>query len=231
LDGGILILVKQLLNPMIFELSKVDSIANHFLAELRDTEIQKDSMRFRRNLERVGELLAYELSKTLDYTEKLIQTPLGKAPVKLIENNLVLITILRAGIPFFQGFLNIFDQAESGFVGAFRKSEDVIDGVEIEMGYVTSPSLENKSLLIIDPMLATGKSLIKTVNGLKDRGTPSCIHVVSAIASRAGIEFVKKNLSLDFNLWTGVIDEHLNENFYIVPGLGDAGDLSYGPKL
>ena len=183
---------------MIFELSKIDSVANHFLAELRDIQIQKDSMRFRRNLERVGELLAYELSKTLDYTEKPIQTPLGKAPVKLIANNLVLITILRAGIPFFQGVLNIFDQAESGFIGAFRKSEGVIDGVQIEMKYITSPSLENKSLLIIDPMLATGKSLVKTVNGLADRGTPSCLHVVSAIACREGIEFVKKNISLDF---------------------------------
>ena len=214
---------------MIFELIKETSIGNHFLAELRDVNIQGDRLRFRKNLERLGEVLAYELSKKLEYEERTIETPLGKASTKLLVQQPVLIPILRAGIPFYNGVINFFDKAGSGFIGAWR-----IEGheePEIALNYMAAPSVEDQTIIIIDPMLATGKSLLLAVDRLLQHGNPRHIHVLSVIASQQGIDHVVKNMPMDYSIWVGAIDKDLNAKSYIVPGLGDAGDLSFGPKL
>lgn len=214
----------------MFILTQHNSVGNQFLAELRSEEIQKDSMRFRKNLERVGEILAYEISKTFPYHKVHLKTPLGKASVNLMNQTPVLATILRAGIPFYQGFLNYFDKSGSAFVAAYRASEKEGKEVEIKMEYFASPSLEGQTLILIDPMLATGKSLYQTYESLLKYGRPAVLHVASVIASRPGIEFLKSKLQ-DFSLWVGDVDEVLNDKAYIVPGLGDAGDLAFGAKL
>jgi uracil phosphoribosyltransferase len=215
----------------MYILTKNNSIANHFLAELRSEEIQKDSMRFRKNLERLGEILAYEISKTFPYHKAHVKTPLGKAPVNLMNQNPVLATILRAGIPFYQGFLNYFDKSGSAFVAAYRASEIAGREIEVKMEYFASPSLKGQTLILIDPMLATGKSLWQTYESLVSKyGKPGTLHVASVIASRPGIEFLKSRLQ-DFSLWVGDVDDELNDKSYIVPGLGDAGDLAFGAKL
>jgi uracil phosphoribosyltransferase len=216
----------------MFILNQTNSIANHFLAELRDIEIQKDSMRFRRNMERLGELLAYEASKSLTYKAQELQTPLCPTTENLLQDQPVLLTILRAGLPFYQGVLNYFDRADSGFVGAFR-SENGKDtlGFEIDMGYKATPSLEGREVILVDPMLATGRSLIKAIDGLLVNGTPARIHILAAIAAPEGVEYVKEQLQVPHEFWLGALDEKLNEKSYIIPGLGDAGDLAYGQKL
>lgn len=214
---------------MIFELVKSNSVANHFLAELRDQTIQKDSLRFRRNLERLGEILAYELSKEMDYSYESVKSVLGEKETMLLKNQPVLVTILRAGLPFFNGFLNMFDKAESGFVGAYRVEDDKT--VTIESNYLATGDLTNKELVIVDPMLATGKSLVNTINNLLVNGMPKKVHLVSAIAAPEGINYIQNNLSLNYSIWVGAIDDRLNENAYIIPGLGDAGDLCFGQKL
>ena len=213
----------------VFVLSEQQSIANHFLAELRDHSVQKDRLRFRRNMERLGELLAYEISKTLPYEEKKIQTPLGYSLLQLLTEYPVLVTILRAGIPFHQGFLNVFDKADCGFIGAYRNEDE--EAITVTMDYMSIPPIQGKPVVLLDPMLATGRSALDAYKLLLKRGTPSHVYVVSVVAAPEGIRLLKDNLSSPYSLWTCAVDEKLNASFYIVPGLGDAGDLSYGYKI
>jgi len=212
------------------DLSTENSIANVFLAELRSVEIQKDSMRFRRNLERLGEIMAYEISRELTYVNKNIQTPLGAKLVSVPVEQPVLAAVLRAGLPFHQGFLNYFDQATCAFIGAQRSAYTSEGHFEIVSNYVTTPDLRDKILILADPMLATGKSMEKCMELLKHYGPAREIHIASVIASRQGIEYVKKILP-EAKLWVVGIDEELSPHSYIIPGLGDAGDLSFGEKV
>jgi uracil phosphoribosyltransferase len=214
----------------MFVLTENNSLANQFLAELRDSKIQRDSMRFRRNLERIGEVFAYEISKTLSYQKNEITTQLGIKNTHLISQEVVLVTILRAGLPLHQGLLNYFDKAENAFIGAYRGKHDDKEAFEIEMDYITSPDIHGKVLIICDPMLATGKSIEKAYHAMLRYGIPAKTHIVSAIASRRGVRFVQARLP-QCRLWVGDIDEEMNSKSYIVPGLGDAGDLSYGGKV
>lgn len=213
----------------MFVLNSNNSIANQFLYELRDAATQKDRLRFRKNLERLGEILAYEISKVLKFKSTTARTPLGESSINLIDEQPVLITILRAGLPFFQGLLNFFDHADSGFIGAFRTEGK--DQLTIKLEYVATTSLEGRTVLLIDPMLATGRSIIDSVNAILRNGKPSHIHIVSLVAAPEGIQHLKENLTLPYTLWTCAVDQKLNPQFYIVPGLGDAGDLSFGDKL
>mgnify|MGYP001295243205 FL=1 len=215
--------------PTVINFQDSNSIYNTFLSELRDKNIQSDAMRFRRNLERLGEISALEISRYLHYSSKNIITPLGTAQMNLIDEPLVLATILRAGLPLHQGLLNYFDTAENCFISAYRKhtSEDEFD-VEIE--YMSSPSLLGKTVLLSDPMLASGKSMVLAYKALLKRGVPKKIHVVSVIASQKGVDFVKNNLPEDTTIWIGAIDKEMTKESYIVPGLGDAGDLAFGIK-
>lgn len=213
----------------MFALNQENSVANNFLAELRDTTIQQDRLRFRTNLKRLGSLLAYEISKTFSFEEKVITSPLADTAIPLINDELVLIPIMRAALPFYEGFLEVLDQAGAGFIGAWRVEE----GPEVEavLNYQAAPDLTGKTVIVIDPMLATGKSLVKTVASLMSHGKPKSLHLASVIAAPEGIDHVKQSLSMDYHLWTCAVDERLNDQAYIVPGLGDAGDLSFGPKL
>jgi uracil phosphoribosyltransferase len=214
---------------MVFNLSEQNSIANQFLLELRDRNIQQDRMRFRQNLERLGEIMAYEISKKLPYTTKVVETPLAKSRIKVLKEQPLLITVLRAGLPFFDGFLNFYDHADAGFVGAYRRES--LKEVSIKFDYLTSPSTGGRQVILIDPMLATGKSLIDSVNNLLKRGKPEHIYIASLIAAPEGIRNIAEQMPVPYSLWTYAIDEKLNDQFYIIPGLGDAGDLSYGRKL
>lgn len=216
---------------MVMELVKQRSVAGHFLAELRDVNVQKDPMRFRRNLERLGEVLALELSRTLDYTEQEVISPLGTARVELLAEQPVLATILRAGLPLHQGLLNYFDRADSAFVSAYRKHRKGEDGFDIQVEYLSSPSLHDRTLVICDPMLATGQSMVLVYKALLRLGRPRSLHIVSAIASSEGLEHAKLHLPPGTRFWIGAVDEEMTAQAYIVPGLGDAGDLAYGPKL
>jgi len=213
---------------MVFILNKKASIADIFIAQLRDREVQQDRMRFRRNLERVGELLAYEMSKTLTYEKVEISTPLGVAASRKVETQIVLATILRAGLPLHQGMLNYFDDAENAFISAYRKHHKS-GKFEIELEYVSCPNLEGKTLILADPMLATGSSMVLAVNALRRFGVPASLHIVTAIAAEEGLEYVQKELPYA-HFWIGALDSELTAKSYIVPGLGDAGDLSYGEK-
>ncbi len=213
----------------MYILDKENSIANHFLAELREIDIQKDRYRFRRNLERVAELLAYEISKSLYYQNRDIQTPLEKTSVALMHDFPVLVSVLRAGLPFHQGFLNIFDHSDSGFIGAYRKHTDETN-FTIEMGYQALPPLEGRTLILADPMLATGQSLIKAIEHIRQIANPELIIVAAAIGTPEGVQFINDNLNGNYDIYLGSLDRELDENAYILPGLGDAGDLSYGQK-
>jgi uracil phosphoribosyltransferase len=214
---------------MIVNLSDQHSLLSNWLHEIRSEDIQKDRMRFRRNLERIGEIAAYEISKVLPFTDTNVQTPLGVSPGKILKEQPVLATILRAGLPLHQGLLNYFDNADNAFISAYRKHEK--DGsFEISLEYVSCPDLDNRILIISDPMLATGSSLVKTIHFLKEEGKPSEIHVVAAIACTVGIEYVKRE-EPSVRIWCGDIDDELTAKGYIVPGLGDAGDLAYGAKV
>jgi len=208
-----------------------NSILNQFISELRDITIQKDAMRFRKNIERIGEILSYELSKTLNYVEKTVETPLGNKNISLPNDNLVLCSILRAGLPLHQGVLNYFDSAENAFISAFRHHKNDNDAFEVVVNYLASPSIESKTLLLIDPMLATGKTLENTFKAMKEHGTPKQIHILSVIGSTQGVEYIKNVFPENTHLWIATIDQKLNNRGYIIPGLGDAGDLSYGIKL
>lgn len=212
----------------MFALNQENSVANNFLAELRDTSIQQDRLRFRMNLKRLGSLLAYEISKTFSFENKVITTPLADTDISVVKDEVVLIPIMRAALPFYDGFIEILDQAGAGFIGAWRVEEG--SDVEAVLNYQAAPDLTDKTVIIVDPMLATGKSLVKTVASLMTHGTPKNLHLASVIAAPEGIAFVEQSLSVDYQLWTCAIDEKLNDQSYIVPGLGDAGDLSFGPK-
>lgn len=213
-------------------LDRQNTVLNSFIAEMRDVRIQGDRMRFRRNLERAGEITAYEISKTLSYSARTVETPLGEATVALPDNEIVIATILRAGIPYHQGFLNYFDGASNAFVSAFRKYGK--DGTfRIKVEYVSCGDLEGKTLILVDPMLATGASTVLTYKALIEKGgTPAHTHIASVIASEEGVAHVRQHLpDRDATLWCGVVDEELTVKSYIIPGLGDAGDLAYGDKL
>lgn len=217
---------------MVKILNQQNSIANKFIAQMRDKQVQCDSMRFRRNMERVGEIMAYEISKTLNYTTKMVETPLGIAAVECISDKIVVATILRAGLPFHQGFLNFFDDAENGFVSAFRKSRP--DGSFIvDVEYVSTSALTGKTLILVDPMLATGSSLMLVYDALIRRaGEPEHTHFAAVFASEQGVDYVLKHTSpKKCTLWCAAVDAELTSKSYIVPGIGDAGDLAYGEKL
>jgi len=216
---------------MIRILGKENSLLTEYLAEIRDVEIQKDSLRFRKNIERISEIFAYEISKTMKYETKEVTTSLGIAEVQTIKQQPVVASILRAGLPMHFGFLNFFDKAENAFISAYRKHHK--DGrFEIKVEYSSSPDLNNKELFLLDPMLATGSSMYMTYKELLRNGKPSHTHIVSIIASLEGVEYMKKMISsADVSLWIGAIDDELTAQSYIVPGLGDAGDLAFGCKL
>lgn len=215
----------------IHYISENNSILNHFLAEIRDVIIQKDSMRFRKNIERIGEIMAYELSKTLEYKAIEVQTPLGIKNTTTLADNVVLCSILRAGLALHTGFMNIFDNAENGFVSAYRHHPKNDDYFDILVEYQAAPSFENKNLILIDPMLATGQSIVAVFNKLMTEETPKEIHIAVVIAAPEGIAYLEKHLPNNCHLWVAALDEKLNEKNYIIPGLGDAGDLAYGSKL
>ncbi len=215
----------------IHNLDTNNSILLKFIAEIRDTNTQKDKLRFRRNIERIGEILGYELSKHLNYKTKTITTPLGKKDMPQVENDLILCSILRAGLPLHQGLLNYFDDAENAFISAYRKHLNNSDEFEIVVEYLASPSLENKTLLLADPMLATGSSMISVYETLKKLGTPKQIHIIAVIGALDGINYIKDKFPENTHLWIATVDDTLNEHGYIVPGLGDAGDLAYGTKV
>ena len=201
------------------------------MLELRDVDIQGDPMRFRTNLERIGQIMAYEISKRLDYKDREVQTPLGKCECKEPADRVVLATILRAGLPFHHGFLSYYDLAENAFVSAYRRYREKGDTFDIVVEYMATPSIEGKTLIIVDPMLATGSSMDLAYKALLQKGTPSRIHVASVIASVQGVEYVKEHFPEDrTTVWCGAIDREINAHSYIVPGLGDAGDLAYGIK-
>jgi len=207
-----------------------NSIFNKFISEIRDVNIQHDSMRFRRNCERMGEIFAYEISKQLTYQNTAVTTPLGTSNINLSSNKIVLATILRAGLPLHQGFLNYFDGAENGFIGAYRKTASD-HSFTIETDYLACPSIDNKTVVLSDPMLASGESIVVALDVLKKCGTPEHIHIAVLIASQVGVDYVLKKLPKNTTLWVGAIDNELNANSYIVPGLGDAGDLAFGEKI
>lgn len=211
-----------------FDLS--NSILNNFITEIRDVNIQKDTMRFRRNIERIGEILSYELSKELNYKTQEVTTPLGEKLISTTVNNLVLCSVLRAGLPLHQGILNYFDQIENAFISAYRH-HTTDDEFEIKVEYLASPTLDKKVLLLADPMLATGSSLVAVYETLKKLGEVKQIHLVCVIAAKEGVEFVEKYFPKNTHLWVATIDNVLNSKGYIVPGLGDAGDLAFGKKL
>lgn len=207
------------------------SVLNQFLMELRDSEIQKDPMRFRRNIERIGEVLCYELSKTLHYSQKTIDTPFGQKQMLVPDNNLVLCSVLRAGLPLHQGLLNYFDRAENAFISAYRLHENGKDDFQVVVKYFAAPTLAGKTLILTDPMLATGQTLENVLSALRAHGEPKQIHIISVIGSRAGVERVKQAFPTSTHLWIAAIDDELNARGYILPGLGDAGDLAFGEKL
>ncbi|MCT4630873.1 uracil phosphoribosyltransferase [Winogradskyella sp.] len=215
----------------IHNLSKTPSILNSFMSEIRDKTIQKDSMRFRRNIERIGEILGYELSKSLSYDDYKTETPLGISNTVLHKKDIVLCSILRAGVPLHNGLLNYFDAAENAFISAYRQHKHNPESFEIIVEYLACPSLENKTLILADPMLATGQSMVATFEALKPFGTPKEIHLVSVIGAQEGVDYVSKAFDENAHLWIAVVDETLNEKGYIIPGLGDAGDLAFGNKL
>lgn len=215
---------------MVHILNQKNSLLNRFIAEIRDEAIQKDRMRFRRNLERIGEITAVEISRTFTYTEKEIVTPLGISVERVPVEEPILATILRAGLPLHQGLLNYFDHADNAFISAYRRHHK--DGsFDIHLQYMSSPSITGRTLILCDPMLATGQSIVMTYKAILERGRPSHTHIVSALASVQGMEYVKKHLPTGITLWIGALDEELTAQSYIVPGLGDAGDLAFGDKM
>lgn len=215
----------------VINFAETPSLVSRYMLELRDIDIQKDRLRFRTNLDRIGEIMAYEISKRLDYREVPVQTPLGTSICREPSDQVVVATILRAGLPFHHGFLNYFDRAENAFVSAYRRYREKGDSFDVLVEYLASPSIEGKTLLLVDPMLATGSSMELAYKALLTKGTPAKIHVASVIASRLGVNYVMEHFPADrTTLWCGDIDEEVNAHSYIVPGLGDAGDLAYGEK-
>jgi uracil phosphoribosyltransferase len=218
------------MNKKVHNLSLQNTVLNQYMAEIRDISIQTDRMRFRRNLERVGEILAYEISKTLPYKARSVTTPLAETECSVLQEQPVLATILRAGLPLHQGLLNYFDQAENCFISAFRMHHEDDDAFDVKVEYLASPNLQDKTVILCDPMLATGSSMVLAYKALLERGTPKKIHVVTVIASEQAVNFVQQNLPAETTIWAAAIDNELTSRSYIVPGLGDAGDLAYGDK-
>jgi uracil phosphoribosyltransferase len=214
---------------MLIVLNQSPSGANQFLLELRDQDRQRDRQRFRTNLARLGSLMAYEISKKLDYVEQSVNTPLGTSKVLTLKEQPVLITVLRAGLPYFAGFNDFFNQSDCGFIGAYRK--EGVKEIDINLDYLAVPNLNGRTVILIDPMLATGKSFVKTVNALMKKGKPACIHIAALVAAPEGVENIRQNLTFPLTIWTWALDEKLNAHAYIVPGLGDAGDLCFGEKV
>lgn len=215
---------------IVHRIENSHSVVNQFIAELRDINVQKDAMRFRRNIERIGEVLSFELSKKLHYENRMIDTPLGQKKIAVISDSMVLCSVLRAGLPLHKGILNYFDHIENAFISAYRK-HTTPENFEIEVEYLASPSLDNKILILADPMLATGSSLEAVYKTLKKNGNIKQVHIVSVIAAEEGISHVSKHFPENTHLWVAAVDRELNANGYIVPGLGDAGDLAFGTKL
>ena len=213
----------------VINLSEQNSIFNTYLSEIRDEQIQKDPLRFRENIRRMGMLLGYEVSRRMDFINRSVVTPLGVAEVPSLAEQPVVASILRAGIPLHLGVLDLFDRADNAFISAYRKTNPD-HSFEIEVEYLASPSLENRTLLLCDPMLATGRSMVLCYDAMKERGTPKHTHLISLIGSEEGIEHVREEIGEDVTLWIGAVDEELNAKSYIVPGLGDAGDLAFGQK-
>lgn len=216
---------------MIHILSEQTSILNQYIAEIRDKNIQQDRIRFRRNMERIGEFFAYEISKTLNYNKTITETVLAEAQTLTLAEQPVIATILRAGLPLHTGILNVFDGAQNAFVSAFRKHHKD-NSFEIQIEYLSSPSLDNKIVILTDPMLATGSSMVLAYKALLSKGKPKHTHIVAVIASKEGVEYVRKHMpDNNYTLWLAAVDEELTAHSYIVPGLGDAGDLAFGEKL
>jgi len=215
----------------VHNLSENNSILTHFLAQIRNVSIQGDSMRFRKNIERIGEIMAYEISRTLAYKNVEVQTPIGIKNTTAITDNIVLCSVLRAGLALHTGFMNFFDDAENGFISAYRHHKDNTDDFEILVEYQAAPAIENKTLMLLDPMLATGQSLVAVLHKLIAGQTPLETHIAVVVAAPEGIEYLKQNIPDNCHLWVAAIDDCLNTKNYIVPGLGDAGDLAYGRKL
>ena len=213
----------------VTDLSNTNSLLTEWTNQLRSVEIQQDRLRFRRNLERIGEIGAYEISKTFDFNQEEIQTPLGKKSSFALEKQPVVVTILRAGVPLFQGVMNYFDQADSGFIGAYRKHGENKE-FTIQQEYVTCPNINGRPLIVTDPMLATGASLAEALTAVLELGAPSSLHILCAIAAKPGLDKMVTEFP-DAKIWCATIDDELNENGYIVPGLGDAGDLAFGSKM
>lgn len=215
----------------IHNLEKIDSVFNQYMAELRDATIQQDRMRFRRNLERIGQVMAYEISKSFEYDDEEVTTPLGVKQIRTMHEQPVIATILRAGLPFHNGMLSMFDQADSAFIAAYRKYDKNEEDSEIRVEYYSSPDIDNRILILCDPLLATGESIVKTLNGLMDDMMPKEIHIAVAVASQDGLDYVERTISrLPVTIWVGSIDEELTARAYVVPGIGDVGDLAYGEK-
>jgi uracil phosphoribosyltransferase len=213
---------------MVFNLSQYNSIANEFLMELRNTATQKNRMVFRKNVERLGKIMAYEVSKKLSYQEKAVETPLGVSHINIVDTQPILVTVMRAGLPFFQGFLEFFDHADCGFIGAYRK--EGTGDIEINLEYAAMPVVEGRDVIVVDPMLATGKSFVRAIEAISKQGSPVHIHAVALVAVEEGIQYIRDHVSVPLSIWTCAVDDHLNDQFYIVPGLGDAGDLCFGVK-
>ena len=215
----------------IHNLEKTDSVFNQYMAELRDAVIQQDRMRFRRNLERIGQIMAYEISKSFEYDDEEVTTPLGIKSIRTMHEQPVIATILRAGLPFHNGMLSMFDQADSAFIAAYRKYDKNEEDSEIRVEYFSSPDIEERVLIVCDPLLATGESIVKTLNGLMEDMMPKEIHIAVAVASQDGLDYVERTMSrLPVTIWVGSIDEELTARAYVVPGIGDVGDLAYGEK-
>lgn len=215
----------------IINLEKTDSVFNQYMAELRDVVIQQDRMRFRSNLERIGEVMAYEISKSFEYDDEEVNTPLGIKQIRTMHEQPVIATILRAGLPFHNGMLSMFDQADSAFIAAYRKYDKNEEDSEIRVEYFSSPDIEDRILILCDPLLATGESIVKTLNGLMEDMMPKEIHIAVAVASQDGLDYVEHTMSrLPVTIWVGSVDEELTARAYVVPGIGDVGDLAYGEK-
>ena len=215
----------------INNLEKTDSVFNQYMAELRDAVIQQDRMRFRRNLERIGQIMAYEISKSFEYDDEEVTTPLGIKQIRTMHEQPVIATILRAGLPFHNGMLSMFDQADSAFIAAYRKYDKNEEDSEIRVEYFSSPDIEDRVLIVCDPLLATGESIVKTLNGLMEDMMPKEIFIAVAVASQDGLDYVERTMSrLPVTIWVGSIDEELTARAYVVPGIGDVGDLAYGEK-
>ena len=223
--------INQHIMIRIHNLERTDSVFNQYMAELRDAVIQQDRMRFRRNLERIGEVMAYEISKSFEYDDEEVTTPLGIKQIRTMHEQPVIATILRAGLPFHNGMLSMFDQADSAFIAAYRKYDKNEEDSEIRVEYFSSPDIEDRILILCDPLLATGESIVKTLNGLMEDMMHKEVHIAVAVASQDGLDYVERTMSrLPVTIWVGSIDEELTARAYVVPGIGDVGDLAYGEK-